>query len=179
MRAPVWGARLDGCGSPGCYEPHSQIERLRGYFKRSCAHRLGVSSCSLQSTSVSVTAVGGPRGALSGLEQGHDREERRGGPRDRRGRRDRRDYERERERERMLEDEAVGPFASRFQTLEEMQGQVRIPMAYDDAVHGSADSDAACACSLLHCCHSAVPGQSPLSAHCIQGSIVLRTAGWL
>ena len=59
------------------------------------------------------------------MEHGHDRDDRRGGSRERRGRRDRRDYERERERERLLEDEAVGPFASRFQSLEEMRGQVR------------------------------------------------------
>ena len=61
---------------------------------------------------------------MGGLDHGHDRDDRRGGSRDRRGRKDRRDYERERERERLLEDEAVGPFASRFQSLEEMRGQV-------------------------------------------------------
>lgn len=74
-----------------------------------------------------MAAAGGGRVGLGGLDHGHEREERRGGARDRRGRRDRRDYERERERERLLEDEAVGPFASRFQSLEEMRGQVRLP----------------------------------------------------
>lgn len=70
---------------------------------------------------------GGNRGNLGGLGGSlNDREDRRGGSRDRRGRRDRRGvYERERERERLLEDEAVGPFASRFQSLEEMRGQVK------------------------------------------------------
>ncbi|KAK9804147.1 hypothetical protein WJX73_005118 [Symbiochloris irregularis] len=69
---------------------------------------------------------GNGRGSMGALDHGHEREERRGGARDRRGRRDRRDFERERERERLLEDEAVGPFASRFASLEDMRGQVML-----------------------------------------------------
>ena len=57
---------------------------------------------------------------LGGLEYGSD--DRRGGRSDRKGRRDKREHERDRDRG--LEDDGAGPFASRFQNLSDVAGQV-------------------------------------------------------
>ena len=57
---------------------------------------------------------------MGGLEYGSD--DRRGGRSDRKGRRDKREHERDRDRG--LEDDGAGPFASRFQNLSDVAGQV-------------------------------------------------------
>lgn len=72
--------------------------------------------------------VGGGHG------KGGDRDSdgKRGG-RDKRGRRgDRRDLERERERERDLDQDGANQFASRFQSIEEVLGQVGKPLDFHD-----------------------------------------------
>ena len=71
------------------------------------------------------------RCAGGGHGKGGDREGdgKRGG-RDKRGKRsDRRDLERERERERDLDQDGANQFASRFQSIEEVLGQVRLLFA--------------------------------------------------
>ena len=71
--------------------------------------------------------AGGGRGANGMLDVDHDR---RG--RGRRDRRDRRDTEREREREHEREQDELNSFTSRYQTLDEVLGQVRAPCNPDD-----------------------------------------------
>lgn len=66
------------------------------------------------------------------------------GSRDKRGRRnDRRDLERERERERDLDQDGANQFASRFQTIEEVLGQVGCCFGFLCTSHASSTNGTA------------------------------------